>query len=238
MLNPSLLDAAGILHRDLKPSNILLTQRTNRVHEYDLCIADFGIAWHANDPASEPAEAMITDIGTTCYRAPELLFGCRKYAEGVDLWSAGCVVAEILMHDARLRGENQSERDWTLFDAGELGSELALVKSIFETLGTPNEERWPESRSLPDWGKMSFVKFPIKPWSIILPGVNGVALDFVANLVQYQSTARMNAANVSIIYDELVQNWYFCQGFLFTIAKSVFSRSKKSGLSTPKVFST
>ena len=192
------------MHRDLKPSNILLAQRPNGAHEYDLCIADFGIAWHANDPASESADAKIADVGTTCYRAPELLFGYRNYAEGIDLWAAGCIVAEVLMHDARLRGENQSKRDWTLFDAGELGSELALIKSIFETLGTPNEEHWPESKSLPDWGKMSFVKFPIKPWPAILPGVDEVAIDFVAKLVQYQSTARMSAVEVSIICDELL----------------------------------
>ena len=183
-----------------------MAQNPNRVHEYELRIADFGIAWHASDPASEPAGAKITDIGTTCYRAPELLFGCRSYAEGVDLWSAGCLVAEILMHDARLRGGNKSKTMWTLFDAGELGSELALVKSIFDNLGTPNEERWPESKSLPDWGKMSFVEFPIKPWSSILPGVDEVAIDIVANLVQYQSTARMTAVEVSILHNELLQN--------------------------------
>ena len=62
------------------------------------------------------------------------------YGIEIDLWAAGCVVAEVVR--IRLGSER---RDWTLFDAGELGSELALVKSIFETLGTPNEERWPVS---------------------------------------------------------------------------------------------
>ena len=188
-------DIAGILHRDLKPSNILLIRRPTHTSLYDLCIADFGIAWHADDPASEPADAKITDIGTTCYRAPELLFGCRDYKEGIDLWSAGCVVAEMLMHNARLGGK-KSRRDWTLFDAGELGSELALVKSIFETLGTPTAERWPESKALPDWGKMSFVEYPTKPWPTILPHVDDFDRNLVANLVRYQSTERLSARKV------------------------------------------
>ena len=189
------IDIVGILHRDLKPSNILLARRPTRIPEYDLCIGDFGIAWHADDPASEPADVKITDIGTTCYRAPELLFGCHNYKEGIDLWSAGCIIAEILMHNVRLRG-GAIKRDWTLFDAGELGSELALVKSIFETLGTPNEECWPESKSLPDWGKMSFVEFPVKPWPIILPGADDFHRDVIAKLVQYQSTERISAQKV------------------------------------------
>ena len=135
-----------ILHRDVKPSNILISPLANVKGPqagYRTYLADFGIAWCATDPASEPQDAKYTDIGTTCYRAPELLFGCRWYREGVDLWSAGCVVAEVLMHNARLDNKEPADGSWTLFDAGDLGSELALVKSIFETLGTPDEDTWP-----------------------------------------------------------------------------------------------
>lgn len=52
--------------------------------------------------------------------------------------------------DAR-REDKKKKGDWTLFDAGQLGSELALVKSIFETLGTPDNERWPVSGSTFCW---------------------------------------------------------------------------------------
>ena len=82
-------------------------------------------------------------MGTTCYRPPELLFGQRKYGCAVDLWAAGCVVAEIVHAISPSMGGRKT--DWALFDAGELGSELALVKSIFETLGTPDAETWPVS---------------------------------------------------------------------------------------------
>ena len=74
----------------------------------------------------------ITDVGTTCYRAPELLFGKTSYDSSVDMWAAGCVVAEAMFHGTK-----------TLFDAGPLGSEFALIQSIFKTKGTPTTETWP-----------------------------------------------------------------------------------------------
>ena len=95
-------------------------------------LADFGIAWSTVDPESEAADAKITDVGTTCYRPPELLFGDRAYGTSLDMWAAGCVVAEM--------ARNQH---YQLFDAGPLGSELGLIKSIFTSLGTPNERIWP-----------------------------------------------------------------------------------------------
>lgn len=111
-------------------------------------LADFGIAWSPDDQASEPFDQKITDVGTTCYRPPELLFGHKAYGPEIDLWAAGCVVAECVR--GGLGGIEEpsvkvGEAEWTLFDAGELGSELALVKSIFETLGTPGDETWPVS---------------------------------------------------------------------------------------------
>lgn len=124
----------GIIHRDVKPSNILL--RTPSGPAY---LADFGIAWSPSDPASEPADKKITDVGTTRYRPPELLFGNTNYGCALDMWAAGCVVAEAV----GVRGDGREKR--TLFEAGALGSELALVKSIFETLGTPTLDTWPVS---------------------------------------------------------------------------------------------
>ena len=108
------------------------------------------------------------------------------------------------MHGARLDGRNKNiKSDWTLFDAGELGSELALVKSIFETLGTPDEEAWPECGELPDWGKMEFVIFPKRSWTEVLLGVKeAAAVGIVDGLVRYQSTERMGATQVRVTYLE------------------------------------
>lgn len=121
------LHSLGLIHRDIKPSNILLP--TLRGPAY---IADFGTAWSSTDSASEPANAKHLEVGTTSYRPPELLFGKQDYGSQLDLWAAGCVAAQVLGLANR-----------TLFDSGDLGSELALIKSIFETLGTPDTDVWP-----------------------------------------------------------------------------------------------
>ena len=120
----------GVIHRDIKPSNILLRSLDGPAY-----LSDFGIAWASGVSSSETADAKITDVGTTCYRAPELLFGNKHYGCSLDLWAAGCTVAEALdpSHE-------------TLFDSGELGSDLALIQSIFKKLGTPNLNVWPVRR--------------------------------------------------------------------------------------------
>ena len=121
------LHSKGIIHRDVKPSNLLLQHPSGPAY-----LADFGIAWSGRDKDSEPAEKKITDVGTTSYRPPELLFGHAAYDCSLDMWAAGCVVAEAV-----------TLRNLSLFDAGALGSELALIQSIFKTLGTPSVEQWP-----------------------------------------------------------------------------------------------
>lgn len=119
----------GIIHRDIKPSNILMDSPEGPAY-----LADFGISWQEGDPASEPADQKITDVGTTCYRAPEILFGYKGYGFALDQWAAGCVVAEAIAVD-----------HGPLFDSGLVGSDLSLIFSIFKTLGTPNEQNWPVS---------------------------------------------------------------------------------------------
>jgi cyclin-dependent kinase len=126
------LHSLGIIHRDIKPSNILLP--TLRGPAY---IADLGTAWSSMDSASEPANTKHLEVGTTSYRPPELLFGKQDYGAKLDMWAAGCVAAQVLGLGSR-----------TLFDSGDLGSELALIKSIFETLGTPGLDVWPVSYAL------------------------------------------------------------------------------------------
>lgn len=117
----------GIIHRDIKPSNILMDSAEGPAY-----LADFGISWKEGDPGSEPTDQKITDVGTTSYRAPEILFGYRGYGTALDQWAAGCVVAEALAV-----GHGQ------LFDSGPIGSDLSLVFSIFKALGTPDEQKWP-----------------------------------------------------------------------------------------------
>lgn len=188
----------GIIHRDVKPSNILLEAMDGPVY-----LTDFGIAWSPDDKDSEPGNDKITDVGTTCYRPPELLFGDRSYGISLDMWAAGCVVAEMV-----------KKGHYPVFDAGPLGSELGLIKSMFTTLGTPDDMSWPvgldtkctrratnkvmqSARTYPDWNKMRFQHFSAQPWEEILPGVSSTAVDFVSKTVRFESSKRLTAAEVS-----------------------------------------
>lgn len=123
------IHSQGVTHRDIKPSNILLKSLDGPAY-----LSDFGIAWAPDASETETADSKITDVGTTCYRPPELLFGNKHYSCSLDLWAAGCTVAEAL----------DPEHE-TLFDSGELGSDLALIQSVFKKLGTPNLDVWPVS---------------------------------------------------------------------------------------------
>lgn len=66
------------------------------------------------------------------YRPPELLFGCRYYSTAVDIWSVGCIFAELMLRTPYLPGE----------------SDMDQLKTTFRALGTPTEEDWPVSVSL------------------------------------------------------------------------------------------
>ena len=195
------IHSCGIIHRDIKPSNILLESPSGPAY-----ISDFGIAWSADDPSSEPAKEKIMDVGTTSYRPPELMFGNQWYNTSLDMWATGCVAAQVVSLGSQ-----------TLFDSGDLGSDLALIKSIFSTLGTPNLDIWPvsmrprlrttletdftqEAKSLPDWGKMAFVQYPPKVWTDVLPNATPDAIELVKGLITYESGDRMRAEEASLSY--------------------------------------
>ncbi|KAJ5055138.1 armadillo-type protein [Bipolaris maydis] len=161
------IHSKGIIHRDVKPSNILLKSLDGPAY-----LSDFGIAWAPGVPGAEPADSKITDVGTTCYRPPELLFGNQKYDCSLDLWAAGCTVAEALTPGHE-----------TLFDSGELGSDLALIQSVFKKLGTPNLDVWPEAAGFRDWGKVQFYEYPVQEWSQLLPDLSEAERDLVGSLV-------------------------------------------------------
>ncbi|KAK4903282.1 mitogen-activated protein kinase [Elasticomyces elasticus] len=179
----------GIVHRDIKPSNILLASPDGPAY-----LSDFGIAWSPDDPASEASDQKILDVGTTCYRPPELLFGHQAYGTKLDMWATGCVAAQVLCLNGR-----------TLFDAGDLGSELALIKSIFETLGTPNLYAWPEAAGFPDWGKMNFTQYQAERWQDTLRGAEPLEVELVSRLVVYESDQRLSAEEVTFgrVYSRL-----------------------------------
>lgn len=174
------IHSKDVIHRDVKPSNIFLKSLDGPAY-----LSDFGISWAPGISRSENPDSKITDVGTTCYRPPELLFGNKRYGCSLDIWAAGCTVAEAL-----------DPSHQTLFDSGELGSDLALIQSMFKKLGTPNLQVWPEAANLPDWGKVQFHEYPPQTWSSLLPGTSEVEQDLVDKLVQYESGSRLVASKV------------------------------------------
>ncbi|KAJ3671823.1 hypothetical protein LUZ60_007902 [Juncus effusus] len=107
----------GILHRDIKGSNLLIN------NQGVLKIADFGLA-AVFDPAQK--HPMTSRVVTLWYRAPELLLGSTRYGVGVDLWSAGCIVAELFWKKPVLPGRTEVEQ----------------LHRIFKLCGSPSDKFW------------------------------------------------------------------------------------------------
>lgn len=109
------------------------------------------------------------------YRAPEILLGARNYSCPVDVWSLGCIFAEMLTRNALFPGD----------------CEIDELFRIFRVLGTPNEQVWPGVTSLPDFQD----SFPIWSPKRLSDVVNAdeTALDLLAQMLVYDPAMRITA---------------------------------------------
>ncbi|KAI9275438.1 kinase-like domain-containing protein [Phascolomyces articulosus] len=114
-----------VLHRDLKPQNLLIDRHGK------LIIADLGLS----RVFGVPMRTYTHQIITLWYRPPEILLGANFYSTAVDMWSVGCIFAEMMTLRPIFPGDSQIDE---LF-------------RIFQLLGTPNEEYWPGVSALPDF---------------------------------------------------------------------------------------
>lgn len=111
----------GVLHRDIKGSNLLLDNTGA------LKIADFGLATFFRPDQNQPLTSRVV---TLWYRPPELLLGATEYGVAVDLWSTGCILAELLAGKPIMPARTEVEQ----------------LHKIFKLCGSPTEEYWKKSR--------------------------------------------------------------------------------------------
>ncbi|PIA56955.1 hypothetical protein AQUCO_00700959v1 [Aquilegia coerulea] len=143
----------GVLHRDLKPHNLLMDPKT-----LTLKIADLGLA----RAFTLPMKKYTHEILTLWYRAPEVLLGATHYSTPVDMWSVGCIFAELITGKALFAGD----------------SELQQLLHIFRLLGTPNEEIWPGVSKLMNWHE--YPQWSPQKLSSAVPNLRDDGLDLLS----------------------------------------------------------
>ncbi|KAI9481086.1 MAG: kinase-like domain-containing protein [Benjaminiella poitrasii] len=161
-----------VMHRDLKPGNLLI-DRTGQ-----LKIADFGLS----RTFGRNKATYTNRVGTGWYRAPELLLGSVDYSTEVDMWSCGCILAEMMCLTPLFQGR----------------AEIDQLFKIFGQLGTPDETTWPGFMDLPH----AVEKFPNYQSQDLRETLEGYqeylkfpdsAYDLLKSLLKYDPSSRLTA---------------------------------------------
>lgn len=172
-----------VLHRDLKTSNILL----NNCGELKVC--DFGLARQYGSPLKPYTHLVVT----LWYRAPELLLGAKQYSTAIDMWSLGCIMAELLAKQPLFNGK----------------TEVDQLDKIFKILGTPNDTIWPGFSKLPGV-RVNFVKHQYNQLRSKFPAtsfrgspvLSDAGFDLLNRLLTYDPEKRITAE------DALSHPWF------------------------------
>jgi len=156
------LHSHRIVHRDIKPQNILLS------NDGTLKIADFGLA------RIYDFNALLTStVVTLWYRAPEVLLG-TTYATPVDMWSVGCIFAELFTRKPLFPGQYEVDQ----------------LAKIFEMLGTPSESEWPDDSSVL---RNNFVYNRPRSITEVLQEIDPLAKDLIERMLRFDPKRRMTA---------------------------------------------
>lgn len=158
-----------ILHRDLKTSNLLMNNRGT------IKVADFGLARRFGDPVGVGGLTQL--VVTLWYRAPEILLGAKEYSTAIDMWSVGCIFAELLLKEPLFQAKN----------------ELELISMIFKLLGPPTPTNWPDYHSLP---LSSSISIPQQVRSLRQKFghiITSAGVDLLSSLLAYDPEQRLSA---------------------------------------------
>jgi serine/threonine protein kinase len=162
------MHSAGIIHRDLKPRNLLVNSNC------DLKICDFGLS-RTVDSTKESGN-MTDYVATRWYRPPELLLETKDYGPAVDMWSVGCILAELLRRKPFLPGTETKHQ----------------LELIFDVFGTPAEE---DIALIPKPRLRKFLRsLPVKKpkaLDILLPKANPLAIDLLKKIMVFNPQKRI-----------------------------------------------
>jgi len=164
------------IHRDLKVSNLLMTDRGC------VKIADFGLARRFG----EPTRAMTPRVVTLWYRAPELLLQSTTHTTAIDIWAAGCILGELLLHKPLLPGR----------------TEVQQIDMTIELLGTPHAAIWPQLDKLPALQNFTLKSQPYNNLKHKFPYLSPAGLRLLNFLFMYDPAKRATA-------EECLQSSYF-----------------------------
>ena len=177
------MHSANIIHRDLKPANILANKNC------DLKICDLGLGrGEVRDEEDEEKKVELTEyVITRWYRAPEVILCPSEYSKAVDIWSIGCIFAELLGRQPLFPGDHY----------------LDQIQKIISVLGTPKNDdlEFITKIEAKDF-LMKLVKRTKQTWSSLFPNANPVALDLLGKMLTFNPKKRYTV-------DQCISHPYF-----------------------------